>query len=179
MIEKHGKISKQCIVCNRQFFVYPSDKKKLCSRKCMGLDASKRMAGVPRSEDFKKKMSAKMKGTGNHRFNKKTSEETRVKMSESHKGKHGGERSNFWRGGITPINHLIRMSYEYKLVREACFKRDNYTCIWCGQKGGILNADHIKPFSLFPELRFALDNLRTLCVACHRTTDTYGGRTKH
>ena len=39
--------------------------------------------------------------------------------------------------------------------------------------GGKLNADHIKPFSLFPELRFDLNNGRTLCVECHKKTDTY------
>ena len=69
----------------------------------------------------------------------------------------------------------IRKSKEYKLWREAVFKRDDYTCIWCGQRGGYLNADHIKPFALFPELRFAIDNGRTLCVDCHKKTGTWGG----
>ena len=97
------------------------------------------------------------------------------------KGKKGylsGEKHYNWKGGITPINFKIRQSLEYKLWREAVFLRDKFTCIWCGQVGGKLNADHIKPFALFPELRFSIDNGRTLCVSCHRTTETFGGRTK-
>lgn len=87
-----------------------------------------------------------------------------------------GEKNYNWKGRPFGENHFLRNSLEMKLCREACFKRDNYTCLWCGQRGGKLNADHIKPWSLFPELRFALDNLRTLCLSCHRKTDTYGCR---
>jgi hypothetical protein len=94
-----------------------------------------------------------------------------------------GEKSHFWKGGITPINIVIRMSLEYKLWRTAVLERDNYTCIWCNKKGGwnkeekrriMLQADHIKPFCLYPELRFAIDNGRTLCKDCHKTTETWG-----
>lgn len=99
-------------------------------------------------------------------------QETKLKLSKMFKGKNGSN----WQGGITSILETLRHGIEYKLWREAVFKRDNYTCIWCGQRGGRLNADHIKPFSLFPELRFAIDNGRTLCHKCHQTTETYGGR---
>lgn len=89
-----------------------------------------------------------------------------------------GENSPSWRGGKTSINHRLRNSKEYKLWRTAVFERDNFTCIWCGQRGGELNADHIKPWADYPELRFAIDNGRTLCLPCHRTTDTFGKKMK-
>lgn len=83
-----------------------------------------------------------------------------------------------WKGGITPINKLIRSSKEYKLWRKSVFERDNYTCQFCKVRGGTLQADHIKPFAYYPELRFSLDNGRTLCVECHKKTDTYKARAK-
>ena len=84
-----------------------------------------------------------------------------------------GDKSSQWKGGITPINSKIRHSRKYKLWREAVFKRDGYTCTWCKQKGGKLNADHIKQFAFYPKLRFKLINGRTLCKECHKKTDTY------
>ena len=47
-----------------------------------------------------------------------------------------------------------------------------------GERGGKLHPDHIKPWELYPALRFVLDNGRTLCVKCHYKTDTYGGKIK-
>lgn len=98
--------------------------------------------------------------------------------------KASGENNHNWKGGITEINNFIRTSFEYKLWRTSVFERDNYTCVWCGARNGngkkvVLNADHIKPFSSFPELRFAIDNGRTLCVQCHKTTDTWGRPNKN
>lgn len=102
------------------------------------------------------------------------SDETRIKMRDAQRG----EKSHLWKGGITPIHQRIRSSAEYRLWREAVFKRDNYTCRFCGKRGVVLNADHIKPFAFFPELRFAIDNGRTLCKECHKKTETYGNRSK-
>lgn len=78
-----------------------------------------------------------------------------------------------WKGGITPENKKIRASVEYMQWRISVFERDNYTCVWCGQLGGKLNADHIKPFAHYPELRLDIKNGRTLCVPCHKRTESY------
>lgn len=107
---------------------------------------------------------------------KKYSLESRLKRSINNP--HKGKNHHSWKGGITTINEKIRKSIEYKIWRRAVYERDNYTCIWCGarsEKGKtvVLNADHIKPFALFPELRFAIDNGRTLCIDCHKTTESY------
>lgn len=67
-------------------------------------------------------------------------------------------------------------SAEDREWRVAVFERDSYTCQMCGERGGRLQADHIKPFSTHPDLRHVLSNGRTLCVPCHQQTDTYGWR---
>lgn len=72
-----------------------------------------------------------------------------------------------YKGGITPENHIIRNSKEIKYWRKQVFERDNYTCQHCNQKGGVLNAHHIKQFAHFPELRFEVSNGITLCKECH------------
>lgn len=100
--------------------------------------------------------------------------EHRRKLSEAQKG----ERSHRWKGGLVNENDKLRNSLEYKLWRESVLERDNHICIWCGSKDK-LEADHIKPFAYFPELRFAIDNGRTLCNPCHKSTNTYGGKIKY
>tara|TARA_R110000868_G_scaffold205126_4_gene453435 strand:- start:752 stop:1090 length:339 start_codon:yes stop_codon:yes gene_type:complete len=79
-----------------------------------------------------------------------------------------GPLNNKWKGGITSINDKIRKSHIYKIWKKAIFEKDDYICQKCGKRGGDLNAHHIKPFAIYPELRFALDNGETLCIKCHR-----------
>ena len=71
-----------------------------------------------------------------------------------HRDKHGGAADVEW--------------------RTAVFARDDYTCQACGAKGGRLQAHHIEPYKERPDLRHDLSNGQTLCVDCHRKTDSYG-----
>jgi len=64
---------------------------------------------------------------------------------------------------IRMYNHNVKQWY--KIIKEV-FKRDNYTCQYCGQVGGKLEADHIIPFSKGGSDE--MSNLITSCRKCNR-----------
>jgi hypothetical protein len=73
-----------------------------------------------------------------------------------------------------------RSRYENTVWTKSIFERDNFTCQDCGQRGGKLQADHIKPYCICSEdEKWNLENGRTLCVPCHKKTDTYGIKMVH
>jgi len=110
-----------------------------------------------------------------------------------------GEKSKFWKGGITPIRKEIKNLREYKVWSKSVLERDKYTCQECGNVGGILAAHHIKEFYIiFNEfliyynqfspiedketlVRLAItykpfweiDNGKTFCKDCHSKTESY------
>lgn len=98
-----------------------------------------------------------------HRGQKYT-EELRKKRSAAYKGK----KSHFWKGGVTPVNQIIRTSIEFRLWREAVFARDNWTCQKTSERGGKLHPHHVQNFADYPELRFEIDNGVTLSGVAHR-----------
>ncbi len=154
---------KKCEFCGRQYSKNQNvcakqwAKSKFCSRKC---DGNRRIG---------KRFSIKSE----FKYGFKHTEKSKIKLSQRK-----GPLSGNWKGGSTPKNTLIRQSSQYKEWREKVFKRDNYTCQLCGKRGCKIQADHIAPFSLYPELRFSLDNGRTLCVDCHKKTPSYLKNTK-
>jgi hypothetical protein len=143
----------------------------------------------PLSKEHKEKLSKVKKG-------RKLSEEHKKKLSEAARRKwenpemrrkwsemFKGDKSYFWRGGVSTENQILKSSLEYNEWRRAVLKRDRYTCVFCGDRNHkgrgsriVLNVDHIQPFALYPELRFDVNNGRVLCIDCHRKTDTYGFR---
>jgi len=86
---------------------------------------------------------------------------------------HSGSKNPCWRGGLTSKDKLFRKTKDYINWRIGVFKRDNYTCQGCGVVGGKLHAHHKIPFSISKDKRLDLNNGLTLCVKCHKNTDTY------
>lgn len=100
-----------------------------------------------------------------------------------------GEKHHNWKGGITPLREKIWHRKEYIFWRDSIFRRDNYRCVLCKKRSGMLNVDHF-PISLSTILSkfkiqsvqdarnckklWDIKNGRTLCLKCHRKTDNYG-----
>ena len=132
--------------------------------------------GIVRSEEFKNKVSIGCKKNGigkwmigrtgkqNPFYGKHHSIETRIVIS-----KQQGGTGEF----IYKSKRDVKKSLEYRFWRNDVFNRDNYRCVNCGSKKN-LEADHIKSFAAYPELRFSIENGRVLCHNCHIKTDNYG-----
>lgn len=146
-----------------------NSKQKYCSRSCA-------RKGSPNGMQFKKGEPSWNKGLNvSGMSGKRMTQEHKDKISKAN----SGENAPNWKGGISEENYRIRRTGKYKSWRKMVFERDDYTCQHCGDKSikgkrVIINADHIKPFALYPELRFELSNGRTLCEPCHRKTPTWG-----
>jgi len=110
-----------------------------------------------------------------HRPTPTRTPEWNKKIGDAQRGRLG----NNWRGGVTPAQKLERQRPEYKAWRELVYQRDDYTCQVCYKRGGNIQADHIKPWIAYPELRLELSNGRTLCVECHKKTPTYARNYKY
>jgi len=127
--------------------------------------------GKKHTEETKKKMSESHKDCIPWNKGKVNvfSKETRLKMSQNRVGKQKGENNPAWKGGVTPLNNLIRKTKEYKEWAISVYKKYKYICQCCGIKCKAKNiiAHHIKSFTYFPKLRFDINNGVTLCRSCH------------
>jgi 5-methylcytosine-specific restriction endonuclease McrA len=66
---------------------------------------------------------------------------------------------------IRLLYYVKRPRLELKLSRKGIFLRDNYTCQYCGKKGGELTIDHVVPKRLGG--KSVWENLVTACKECN------------
>lgn len=193
----NGPKSKFCVICSKEYFrillIKNSqwEQSKVCSIGCRKIYLKQINAGFKKGHKsflnteftrFKKGQSAYNKDKKGLQvaWNKNlTSEDTPSIRS--------GERHRNWKGGVSKLRDQIKVTYHYKKWRLDVFIRDKYTCQNCGQIGGELSAHHKKSFSLIifenniktveqAKLCFELwdiSNGETLCIECHKKTDSY------
>lgn len=175
----------KCLTCTG-LFTPKNKRQKYCTRECFyaSMIGHQRSLGKKHTEESKEKMreTALKDGRGKCNLGRKHTDEMKERTRLS---KLGSKNPN-WRGGITLENTVLRRQPAYKDWREKVFKRDDYTCQNCGVRCEqglghtvVLNAHHIKPFALYPELREVVSNGLTLCIDCHNLTKQGRGTSKN
>jgi len=82
-------------------------------------------------------------------------------------------RARYPKPSIIRLNHMINIPRPHvRFTRQEIFRRDGYTCQYCGRKGGKLTLDHVVPRRLNGLSTWT--NIVTACPACNRRK---GGRT--
>lgn len=164
-----------CSFCGKRFYKWPCiiTEKNYCGRSCHHKSMLKEKEIL--TCEVCKKDFLEYKSYLNHRKRFYCSRHCR-RIGDSLKKR--GENSNNWKGGVSYINGRIRKGVEWKMWREAIFKRDDWTCQDCGARSGKgksieLHPHHVKQYATHPELRFDVSNGITLCKECHKKTDTY------
>lgn len=169
-----------CKTCNIEFVrpKYPNNIFKYCSRACMGKNIDRRA-----------QHSLKMKGKT--AWNKGTKGIMKKNTGTFKNGIHVSVKTEFKKGNISPWKgkklpypngrlgkkcavisqdrkdeHKMRSLFRVRM-QKSVFERDDYTCQLCGIKGADLQVDHIQAWAEYTELRFDIDNCRTLCSKCH------------
>jgi 5-methylcytosine-specific restriction endonuclease McrA len=161
------KVALTCKHCKKVFEVQPyaakTGRKKFCSKPCFF--AGRTLKGLF-EQGHADLVPPEKRGH---------SEETRQKISLTQRAKclQGPEHFN-WRGGLRSERKQAMAKHQYRDWRGSVFAKDNWTCKICNVRGGYLEADHIKPWCLFPDLRYSVDNGRTVCRPCHVRLDTHG-----
>jgi 5-methylcytosine-specific restriction endonuclease McrA len=76
-------------------------------------------------------------------------------------------RLSYPRPSVIKLEHIVhRPRPRVKLTKREIFRRDGYTCQYCGRQAAHLTIDHIIPRHRGGQHRW--DNLVTACAACNR-----------
>jgi 5-methylcytosine-specific restriction endonuclease McrA len=81
-----------------------------------------------------------------------------------------GENHHNWKGGTSPERQRKYATADVRSFLRAVYKRDSYHCVYCGKPKTYpksLHAHHIKSWAEYPELRYSINNVVTLCQSCH------------
>lgn len=78
----------------------------------------------------------------------------------------------------TEESRVLRNKFAELGLSQKCFELSLFKCDCCGLDGVNLNAHHKNSWKFFPELRFELTNLVSLCSSCHKNFHNIYGNGK-
>ena len=171
-----------CVVCSKKF-INKDIKVRLCSQECFSKWAKANYAPPPNvgGKNMQKDYIPWNKGKdewGVYVDCEHCSKEFRVKKYRIKRTKKlHCSYDCYWKEkdqGKTGFWEKFKNSPEYLLWRVKVYERDNYTCQVCGGRGKTIHPHHIVPKSVDIKKALDVNNGITMCVPCHKETESYG-----
>ena len=157
-----------CCVCGKEFKAR-SKKIKCCSQECKHIEK-----GRVHTEKKTDVLNCKMCGKEFRRPQCRQNEGDNVFCSRECTDKyHTGENASNYNPNLTDEDRQGRRGMLYMAWINEVYKKDNYTCQYCGTKNGKgdkvnLNAHHKDGYHWCIERRIDISNGVTLCEDCHK-----------
>lgn len=83
--------------------------------------------------------------------------------------------AHLYKNAKTTYSKNGRNSPLMRKAKKRALRRDKYTCQACSKKKAIMHVHHLNAYAWYPELRFTLSNLITLCKGCHKEFHAWNG----
>lgn len=174
----------KCEICGSEFKTHHKNARH-CSSKCVGESQKRRVyfscdycgcKSYERETEYSRYK--------NHYCSKECKDKHRSELYSGENapmyGKEGlkGDRHHNWNPNLTDEEReQNRNILGYNEFISSVYKRDNYTCQYCGDdKGGNLNAHHLDGYNWCIEGRTDTNNGITLCENCHKEYHKIYGR---
>lgn len=180
---RKSRVAQLCAACggkkvgsNNLGRIGPNKGKAFSEESCIKMSVAKKQLAidgwVPWNKGKKEnrpdviaKMSAAKDGVIPYNKGGSMTMEQRIKLSCINRGIEISEFDDF----TMSDSHHERGKMSEMGLQTQCFERDNFTCNLCYIRGVELHAHHLNGWRDYPEQRFDLANLVTLCNPCHKT----------
>ena len=99
----------------------------------------------------------------------------KLKKAEKRNRRRGQKSNKRYKQENDRINKKANFyeSKPWKRLRAKVLKTYGWQCMKCAIKTGIMQVDHIKPRSKFPDLELTFDNMQVLCKDCNMAKSNY------
>lgn len=168
-------IDKTCLICGTAFRVIPAraDTAKYCSYACLGKSKALTNAGENHKNYVQGVTREKTCEHCGKVFKQRKKEPLSNFLKKKFCSKPCADVGGFRYSGEQHPNYnpdadrQRNRGFEFYKWADAVKARDGMKCVKCGATDREVQAHHVKPWKLFPDLRYEVSNGITVCAPCH------------
>lgn len=168
-------VTKNCLICGKEYKTKPvlAEKSKYCSYACLGKSKTLTNSGENHKNYVHGVVREKECQKCGVVFKQRAKEPLQNFLKRKFCSKPCADAGGFRFSGEDHHNYnpnadrRKNRGFEFYKWADAVKSRDGMRCVKCGTSDNEMQAHHVKPWNLFPDLRYEVSNGITVCAPCH------------